>query len=950
MKTKNVPQRHAAGLGAVVMLLGLTPQTSQAQATAHQLQSMTQTDTTTHTAPYATNGRTRTWGYGWSPTGQLLSVDGPLAGTGDTVTYTYGANGYLASVTNEVGQTTTMSAWNFRGQPTTIVDPNGVSSTFTYDFHGRVLSATVNPGPAQSQYSFEYNAVGDVTKVTMPGGGFLEYTYNTGRQLSLITNDRGQTRTLTNNLLSQVTGVTTKTSSGAVTQQETRAYDELGRLIRTIGAGSQTWTYGYDKVGNATSQTDARSKVFGTTFDALNRVIAEAKPGSETVEYAYNGADVLTRHEDGRNLQTNRTVDGFGQVIQEVSPERGTLKYWYDAAGRLTKLVDGDNEETNYTYDAAGRRLTATFPGASHETITYSYDATAGGNKGVGRLTGVTEESGSTAFVYDAQGRLTNETKTIQGRSYAVGYAYDANGEVTQITLPSGRTVTYMRGADGLASAVATSAGGVSTTLASGITYRPFGPLSLLTYGNGLHLTRSYDNNYWLSQIEVKSGGTTRLDLSFNRNANGQLEGVVDNASSGRGASFGYYDTGRLQYGVGPWGDESYVYDQAGNRTEKRRDVGGTVTYEFAIPSGSSNRVVEVQGSGGTLLRTLNYRNGGDLWLDDAVSGDDYEYAYNARKRLVAIKKNGTDAAWYGYDYAGRRVWRSVFATTTAQSHYVFDTDGRLLAEHDGSTGALLREYVWLDDMLLASVDATAPTPQIYYVHTGQIDEPLVVTDASMAKVWDAFVEPYGKAQVFGTPTAGLDLRLPGQWFEAEAGLHQNWHRSYDPRLGRYIQADPLGVEAGQNLYVYALGDPLRFVDRDGRFVFVLPAIPAIAGGLEVAAVATATVVGGVAAWHGGKWIVSHSEKNSCPIPGVTPLPDTKGRTKQFEKPGGYDQANEDFDQVREPGETKTLPDGGRVGRLPDGRPVVVRPNSSDGRPTVEIQSGKNRVKVRYGP
>jgi len=790
----------------------------QAQVTVYRPQSKTETDTTSFTVPYSTNGRTRTWTYGWSTTGQLLTVDGPLAGTGDTVTYAYNTAGQLASVTNEVGHVTTMTAWNFRGQPTTVVDPNGITSTFTYDFHGRLLTTTINPGASQSQYGVEYNAVGDVTKLTMPGGGYLEYTYNTGRQLSLITNDRGQTRTITTNLLNQITGVTTKTSGGTVTQQETRAYDELGRLIRLIGAGSQTTALGYDKVGNQTSETDARSKVFGTTFDPLDRVIAQAKPGGETVEYGYNGADELTLHEDGRNLQTTRTVDGFGQVIQEVSPDRGTRKYWYDAAGRVIKVIDGDNQETNYTYDNAGRRLTATFTGASAETVTYSYDSTAGGNKGVGRLTGVTEESGSTALVYDAQGRLTGETKTIQGRSYAVGYGYDANGEVTQITLPSGRIVTYTRAADGLVSAVATkaNASAAADTLASNVAYRPFGPLATLIYGNGLHLTRTYDNNYWLSQVEVKSGGTTRLDLSYTRNANGQLEAVVDNASSGRGASFGYYDNGRLQTASGPWGADTYTYDQAGNRTQKSRDVGGTVTPETAVVAGASNRINQVQGAGGALLRSLTYRAGGDLQLDDAASGDDFDYAYNARKRLAAVKKNGVDAAWYGYDYAGRRVWRSVFGATTAQSHYVFDPDGRLLAEHNGATGAVLREYVWLDDLLLAVVDATTPTAQTYYVHTGQIDEPLVVTDGAMAKVWDAYVEPYGKAQVFGTPAAGLDLRLPGQWLEAETGLHQNWHRNYDPRLGRYIEADPLGIDAGQNLYAYVDGRPFDARDPMG--------------------------------------------------------------------------------------------------------------------------------------
>jgi RHS repeat-associated protein len=170
-------------------------------------------------------------------------------------------------------------------------------------------------------------------------------------------------------------------------------------------------------------------------------------------------------------------------------------------------------------------------------------------------------------------------------------------------------------------------------------------------------------------------------------------------------------------------------------------------------------------------------------------------------------------------------VWRTIVgATTTVKTHYVFDPAGHLLAEHDGATGAVQREYVWLDDMPLAMIDSTGPSPVTYYIHTGQIEEPLLMTDAAKAKVWDAYVEPFGQAQVFGTPSAGLDLRLPGQFAEYEAsGLFQNWHRNYDPSLGRYIEADPLGIEAGQNLYAYVDGAPLDDEDVAGLDMNLFP-------------------------------------------------------------------------------------------------------------------------------
>jgi RHS repeat-associated protein len=442
-----------------------------------------------------------------------------------------------------------------------------------------------------------------------------------------------------------------------------------------------------------------------------------------------------------------------------------------------------------------------------------------GGNKGKGRLTSVTEESGSSTLKYDAQGRLSQDTKVIQGQSYAVAYGYDANGKVTQITLPSGRIITYTRAIDGLVSTVTTkpTSTGTVQNIATSVAYQPFGPIKGLTYGNGLALARTYDQNYWLTGTKVSATAATRLDLTFDRNANGQLAGVTDNAATGRSASFGYYDAGRLQYGVGPWGDHSYAYDAAGNRTDFRTDTGGVVAYQFAVNSGTTNQVTQVQDTNGTALRNLIYRDGGDLYEDARVGGSTYQYYYNARKRLVVANKDAVDAAYYGYDFRNQRVWRQVLSPTYAATHYIYDQQGHLLAEHNGDTGAVIKQYIWLDDTPLAVIDKSSGTEVVYYIHTGQIDEPLVMTNASKAKVWDAYVEPFGRAQVFGTASANIDLRLPGQWAQLESGgLSQNWNRDYDPTLARYIQADPIGLDGGQNLYAYVDGNPLDLIDIAG--------------------------------------------------------------------------------------------------------------------------------------
>jgi RHS repeat-associated protein len=103
------------------------------------------------------------------------------------------------------------------------------------------------------------------------------------------------------------------------------------------------------------------------------------------------------------------------------------------------------------------------------------------------------------------------------------------------------------------------------------------------------------------------------------------------------------------------------------------------------------------------------------------------------------------------------------------------------------------------------------------------LDEPLAITDGTKTRVWSAYLEPWGQAQVLNSSPVQLGLRLPGQWEQFETGgFFQNWHRDYDPNLGRYIQADPLGVEAGQNLYGYVDGDALNAVDPNGLVIINL--------------------------------------------------------------------------------------------------------------------------------
>ena len=80
-----------------------------------------------------------------------------------------------------------------------------------------------------------------------------------------------------------------------------------------------------------------------------------------------------------------------------------------------------------------------------------------------------------------------------------------------------------------------------------------------------------------------------------------------------------------------------------------------------------------------------------------------------------------------------------------------------------------------------------------HYLVTDHLGTPVLALNKAGETTWKANYEAFGKARINPASTAQINLRLPGQYFDAETGLHQNWNRDYAPGIGRYIQADPLG-------------------------------------------------------------------------------------------------------------------------------------------------------------
>ena len=251
--------------------------------------------------------------------------------------------------------------------------------------------------------------------------------------------------------------------------------------------------------------------------------------------------------------------------------------------------------------------------------------------------------------------------------------------------------------------------------------------------------------------------------------------------------------TGASDTQAGSYGNLSYTYIPNGHRKTETRN-GTTTTYSYL----GTNRL---------------YTTNTQFWLyDDAgnvrsIGGSGYLTTDGYGRLTSAL----SGAANYAYNAFDQRTQKAVGGVTT---FFHYGLNGELLYETDGTNN---RVYVYLNDMPLGRID----NGQVYYYHTDPLGAPQVMTNAQGVVVWRGRYEPFGWSTVNEDPDGyGLlvknNLRLAGQYYDSETGLHYNWNRYYDPKTGRYISSDPIGLRGGLNTYLYVKANPLRYIDPLG--------------------------------------------------------------------------------------------------------------------------------------
>jgi YD repeat-containing protein len=632
-------------------------------------------------------GTPRTWTYTYNANGDVLTANGPRADVADVTTYTYypnndpdlGKRGRVASIANAAGHTTNVTAYNAHGQPLTIVDPNGLTTTMSYDARLRLRTRSVG----SELTTYDYDNAGQLTKVTLPDGSFLSYTYDGAHRLTGMQDSLGNRIAYTLDAMGNRLQEQVFDPASQLAQTRSRVFNNLNRLFRELGAQGQTTEYAYDEQGNVISVKDPLDRVTSNQYDALNRLrqVTSPAPVSAVTQYAYNGLDALVQVTDPRSLVTGYAVDGLGNLNVQTSPDTGTTTNTYDAAGNLLTQTDAKGQVTSYAYDALNRVTLITFHDGSRQA--YAYDQST---NGIGRLFSITETdpadqvTSAIGYAYDPHGRVASETRTVAGVQYVLGYRYDAAGRLDQLTYPSGRTVNYAFDALGRVSAVTTTKPGEQAqNVVTGVAYHPFGGVKGYTLGNGQAYTRGIDLD---GRIASYTLGAQSYAIGYD--AASRIGFISEVANPSNTNTYAYDALDRLTGAVLPTTPYAYSYDAVGNRTSR---TAGSSTDAYSYSS-SSNRIASIAPASGP-VRSFVFDNNGSTTADGLNT-----YAYDTRGRMVqAVSAIG--ATSYQVNALGQRIRKS---NSQGDTVFHYDTQGRLIAE-TSPAGALKRELIYLGDI-----------------------------------------------------------------------------------------------------------------------------------------------------------------------------------------------------------------------------------------------------------
>ena len=791
-----------------------------------------------------------------------------------TTTFNYSSDGkFQTSVTDDAGLSIKRSYDKRFGRVTSIIGPDGLKTTWTYDGLGRKYRERRADGTTTLWLHKWYGSA-------VMNSAYLHYvqtvrsgvpdTYvlydSLARERSAYTTTLGGKKLYTQLRTFNKKGEVIKEAlpyiegEGSI-QYVTSTYDDYGRVISqskpSPDGSTQTSTHSYQ--GFTVVTTDPNGIQKQVVKNAIGQVLHTSDAFGETVassiDYSYDAIGNLLSTTDSQSNTISMQYDAAGNKTYMNDPDLGVWQYRYRADGKLylqwsgAGNADASHHVTEIDYDILGRMTSKTIydkealgsQGANAYTYNYTdfeYNAQNGRvskENFESRQDNGAIQGGYILPAYDSLGRVVSTDKYINGKgSFVSRVSYDAYSRPSHVTYPNGYSVTNHY-SYGILDQVTGSDGKVHYKINK---LTSFGQIADATYGNGVRTVKGYNDAGALESIRSGANGhyysADVQNLQYTYDKLGNVLSRDDYSITGKEIkeSFGYDAMNRLtsvtmQTDVAHTGRESivYAYDSIGNMIEQSGL--GHYTYYADKP-----HAVKSVGS-----KTYIYDAVGNV-----VNRDGDTIAYNAMNMpTTLVGKNGSTVHFY-YNTQGNRFKKEVAGVNTYYLGKSYEEEVQSNGTDKKQTcyisvgGKTVGQHVEVVDETYSLNPSNPNYKSTYnrYFHTDALGSITAITDDTGAVVERRSYEAFGKIRAMDYGLTGSNAIIPTntvtettraytgheQIKEIDGLIHMN-ARIYDSDIGRFLSADtiiqdPLDSQA-YNRYSYVRNNPMVFTDPSGH-------------------------------------------------------------------------------------------------------------------------------------
>ncbi|CAG9249028.1 hypothetical protein PUN4_1390001 [Paraburkholderia unamae] len=813
-----------------------------------------------------TDGLGRTTEYHYNG---LWAVDRILYPDGSTYQTHFDETGSVSGHTDELGRTTQIVN-DARGNPTTVVDAAGNITRVSYNDQNLPVLIT---DPAGQVWQRAYDDAGHLTAQTDPLGNTTAYAYEKGLPVTR-TDALGNVTAMQYNDAGQLVARTD--CSGHTTQYR---YDSEGRLISTRDAlGQETfqhwdaarnrldgitpvglgqWRVTYDGAGRITEHADPLKRITGTQWDAYDQRTTVTDPAGGAQGFRYDTLGRLTTLANANGEQTTFEYDSRNRLVAQTGFDGRRQTYRYSAAGEVIARTDHGTDgqiTTDIAYDALGRPVERHSTDGTHAS--YRYDAR--GLLTQAQATAPGEQPSQVTFEYDPAGRRTSETQAHHGKVWRLAHELDMLGNRSSTHLPDAGTLTWLRYGSGHVHGVLFNGDALAAFERDALhreTLRTQGPVAHHFAYNEAGMLASHR---WQGlDVRGNPAEATRVWRSWEHDRAGQITALHDALRDSR--TYTYDPASRLSAVAAGRASETFTYDLAGNLlavSQGRPTHAGSAKGDRLLSLVTPELPVEqspqygYDGHGNRISVTVPPVNAGDPTAKDRI--------VKALDALTNVSQpDAPQPLTTSYRYDGTHQLKGIDHANGGTSRYEYDALGRRTAKHhtDAQGRTVTTLFVWDGDWMAQEirVGSGKATPVTYVAHpdhagpltkldgakahhyiTDHLGTPQEVYDERRQVVWAADLSAYGKMRGYLKREIDNPIRFPGQYYDAESGLHYNRFRYYDPQAGRYMTKDPIGLDGGLNEFAYVASNPINSIDKLGLFQMChrnLSAIPGLLPG-----------------------------------------------------------------------------------------------------------------------